>query len=124
MEANLPKGKLGGYLILIGGILFTSIFIGQFYTYFDVTNWEILWRLVWLFIAIGFTLFAGFAAIKKLNKIGGLISFIENIIIACLTFFLVFETWNIPWYDSWLFYIYLWGFIVNLIGSILAMMNR
>ncbi|MHA1268330.1 MAG: hypothetical protein ACTSPY_00965 [Candidatus Helarchaeota archaeon] len=124
MEADLPKGKLGGYLILISGIIITTIFITQFYNYFDVSNWEILWRLLWLFIAKGFMFFGGIAAIKRANKPAGLICFIENIIIASITFFLVFEMWNLSWYNSWLFYIYLWGLFLNLIGSVLAMMNR
>ncbi|MHA1232642.1 MAG: hypothetical protein ACTSRP_27285 [Candidatus Helarchaeota archaeon] len=124
MEADLPKGKLGGYLIIISGILITVIFTTQFIDYFDISNWEILWRLIWLYIAIGFVFFAGFAAIHRANKPAGLICIIENIIIGCITFFLVFEMWNIPWYNSWLFYIYLWGYFLNLIGSILAMMNK
>lgn len=124
MEATQIKGKLGGYLMLIGGIVVTIIFTAQFYNYFSITNWNILWRLIWLYLAKGFLLFAGFIGIKRLNKIAGLIGFIENFIIGAITFFLVFEIWVIPWYSSWLFYIYLWGFFLILIGSILGMMNR
>jgi hypothetical protein len=81
MEATQIKGKLGGYLMLIGGILISIIFTAQFINHFSITNWEILWRLIWLYLAKGFLLFAGFAGIKRLNKIAGLIGFIENFII-------------------------------------------
>jgi len=124
MEADLPRGKLGGYLIIIGGIIITTIFTIQFYSYFNFYEWEICWRLLWLFIAKGFLFFAGFVAIKRVNKPAGLVAIIENFIITCLTFFLVLEMWQILWYTSWLFYIYLWGLILSLIGSVLAMMNR
>ncbi|MHA1753610.1 MAG: hypothetical protein ACTSYZ_14695 [Candidatus Helarchaeota archaeon] len=124
MEADLPKGKLGGYLIILGGLIITIIFITKFYNYFTFYNWEILWRLIWLFVAKGFVFFAGIAAIHRANKPAGLLNFVENIIIGSITFFLVFNIWYIPWYSSWDFYIYLWGYFLNLIGSILAMMNH
>ena len=124
MEANLPKGKLGGYLMIIGGIIITLIFTTQFYYYFDINNWEVLWRLIWLVLAKVFLLFAGFLAIKKVSRLAGLLGIIENFIIGCLTFFLIFEIWSFPWYSSWTFYIYLWGYFLSLIGSILAMINR
>ena len=123
MEAEQIKGKLGGYLMLIGGIVITIIFTTQFFNYFSITNWEVLWRLIWLYLAKGFLLFAAFAGIKRLNKIAGLIGFIENFIIGIITFFLVFEMWNISWYSSWEFYMYLWGYFLTLIGSILGMMK-